>query len=182
MQEFRLGKWSDDEVAKFDKALADLGQHDWHAISARVGTRSHMQVYDFQRRRLEVQKKLADKAAEKKDEASLQVVVQRYMSDHGLTQLDKVSLGITASTLPSSVMTWLSGTYGGDQAPSLAARLRAFLSSPDKSETETPAQETGEKGADEDSTGDAGEVAPGSKKHHAGQHESCAAAPAGKAG
>eukprot|EP01043_Picozoa_sp_COSAG02_P086479 COSAG02_NODE_23918_length_704_cov_0.839669_1_plen_211_part_10 len=59
LDDFRLGKWSDDEVAKLDEALKDkdLDPNDWHAISAHVGTRSHLQVYDFQRRRLEAARK-----------------------------------------------------------------------------------------------------------------------------
>ena len=47
LEETRLGKWTKDEIAKLDEALKDLGHDDWYGLSQRVGTRSHLQVYDF---------------------------------------------------------------------------------------------------------------------------------------
>ena len=159
-QSVTLGKWSEDEIDSLDQALAEAATSgnsdlDWKAIATAIGTRSHLQAKDYYRRRMEIEKKLDANGAGKD---SLQEVVQRYMTDHGLSQLDKLSLGITASALPNSLMTWLSGTYGGEQAPSLAARLRAFLSSPGSSDAKvqdkTP-DEDADVGADSaEDTGD----------------------------
>ena len=123
LNDFRLGKWSDNEVAKLDEALADkdLDPNDWHAISARVGTRSHLQVYDFQRRRLEA----ARKRRESEDKALLEPVIQQYLTDHSLAEFDKTSVGITATCIPKPMMDWLTSKYG-EEAPTLAAKFINF--------------------------------------------------------
>ena len=128
IENVRMGSWSEEEVAKYNAAMAAAGgpggSHDFHAVAKAVGTRSHLQVYDYYRRHTKKDGKDGEKGQGAVD-GSLQAVVQRYMSDHGLSKPDTISLGS-----PSSLMSWLAGTYGfSSDAPAvaLANRLRALL-------------------------------------------------------
>ena len=61
------------------------------------------------------------------------------MTDHGLAEFDKTSVGITANCVPKPMMDWLTSKYG-EEAPSLAAKFTSFCYPPENTEAMAPGQ------------------------------------------